>query len=184
MADRYDPAKIGFRWMGDDDLPLMHRWLNAGAALQWYGQKPTTLEEVTREYTPSLHGQSDLLSLIITYDGEPVGYIQRYFPRDHPDYWGHQKFPGDTAGIDLFIGEEAYLHRGFGPLVIRKFLEEHVFADGKSKYCIIDPDPANKAAIRAYEKVGFRYLRTLHPPQHVEPAYLLLIEPGDLEGTP
>jgi RimJ/RimL family protein N-acetyltransferase len=184
MAEGYDPARIAFRWLTEEDLPLMHRWLNEGATLQWYGHEPTTLEQVAQEYSPHLHGQSNVLSLIISYDAEPVGYIQRYFTRDHPDYWGHQSFPEDTAGIDLFIGEERFLHRGFGPLVIRAFLRECVFADGTIRRCIIDPDPANAVAIRAYEKVGFRYLRTLHQPGHCEDAYLMVLDSADLEQPP
>lgn len=181
MSDRLDPGLIGFRFMTEDDLPRMHRWLNEGEALRWYGQKPTTLEEVTREYAPKLHGRGDLLAMIITYDGAAIGYIQRYFTRDEEEYWGHQHFPDDTAGIDLLIGEPAFQHRGLGPHVIRTFLKQHVFADGTTARCIIDPDPANVIAIRAYEKVGFRYLRTLQPPDHIEPAYLMALERSDLE---
>src|SRR4051794_5319444 len=35
MAEGYDPARIAFRWLTEEDLPLMHRWLNEGATLQW-----------------------------------------------------------------------------------------------------------------------------------------------------
>jgi aminoglycoside 6'-N-acetyltransferase len=175
MADEFDPGKIGFQRLTEDDLPLMHRWLNEGPAFTWYGQEPTTLEEVRSKYEPRLHGQGDVLAMIATYEGRPIGYVQRYFTREHEDYWGRQDFPDDTAGIDLFIGEEAFLHRGFGPLLIRTFLQTHVFA-GQAGRCIIDPDPANRIAIRAYEKVGFHYLRTIGPPEHEDPAYLMLLE--------
>lgn len=183
MTDGFDPGRIGFRWLTEDDLPLMHRWLNEGPSFEWYGLEPTTLEEVTHVYTPRLHGQSNVLSLIVTYDGQPVGYVQRYFTREHEDYWGHQNFPDDTAGIDLFIGEERFLHRGFGPLLIRTFLQTHVFA-GQAGRCIIDPDPANKIAIRAYEKIGFRYLSTLHPPEHEDDAHLMIFESADFIAGP
>jgi aminoglycoside 6'-N-acetyltransferase len=178
----YDPERIGFRLMEEDDLPLMHRWLNEGDAFEWYGLEPTTLPEVVLSYSPRLHGRSSVLAMIITYDGRPVGYIQRYYPRDEQEYWGNQELPRDTAGIDLFIGEEEYLHHGFGPLAIRTFLGEHVFGDGRTRHCIIDPDPANKIAIRAYEKVGFRYLRTLEPPEHVERAHLMMLDRDAFEA--
>lgn len=184
MTAAFEPSRIGFRWLTEDDLPLMHRWLNEGPSFQWYGLKPTTLEQVTENYTPQLHGQSNVLSTIATYDGAPIGYVQRYFTRDHPDYWGHQNFPDDTAGIDLFIGEQAYLHRGLGPQLIRAFLVEHVFA-GQAARCIIDPFPDNAIAIRAYAKLGFRHLRTIGPPEHEDPAYLMALERDDFEhGSP
>lgn len=179
MANELEQTRIAFRYLTTDDLPLMHRWLNQGPCLRWYGLQPTRLTEVTGTYEPRLYGESTVLSLIASYDGHPVGYIQRYFTRDHDDYWGRQHFPDDTAGIDLFIGEETLLYRGLGPLLTRAFLRTHVFA-GQAGRCLIDPHPENRAAIRAYEKVGFRHLRTLHPPEHTVSAYLMLLEAHDV----
>jgi hypothetical protein len=42
----YDPEKIGFRYMEEDDLHVMHRWLNEGAVFKWYRLEPTTLPEI------------------------------------------------------------------------------------------------------------------------------------------
>ena len=81
MTDGFDPGKIGFRWLTEDDLPMMHRWLNEGQSFQWYGLKPTTIDEVRREYEPNLNGQGDVLAMIATYGGQPIGYVQRYFTR-------------------------------------------------------------------------------------------------------
>jgi aminoglycoside 6'-N-acetyltransferase len=175
MSGTFDANLIGFRLLAGDDLPLMHHWLNEGPALQWYGQTPTTLEEIATEYGTMTGGRGNVLAMIATYAGEPVGYVQRYLTHEHPDYWGDQDLPAGTAGIDLFIGERAYLHRGFGPLLIRAFLRGHVFA-GQAARCIIDPDPTNAIAIRAYEKLGFRYLRTIGPPEHEDDAYLMALE--------
>lgn len=180
MSDRFVPTLIAFRWLTATDLPVMHRWLNEGPALQWYGLKPTTLEEIAADYAEQLDGGSNVLSMIATYDGAPVGYVQRYFPHEHPDYWSDQTFPNDTAGIDLFIGEPAFLGKGFGPLLIRAFLAEHVFA-GQAERCIVDPFPENTIAIRAYTKLGFRHLRTIGPPEHEDPAYLMALEKTDFE---
>ena len=182
MGQTYDPALIGFRWLNEDDLPLLHQWLNKGAAFEWYGLESTTLAEIVLAYSPRLRGQSSVLAMIITYDGSPVGYIQRYFPEKEPEYWGKQVLPAGTAGIDLFIGDSAFLHCGFGPLAIRSFLWEHVFT-GSTRYCMIDPDPKNTIAIRAYEKVGFRHLRTIGPPDHIDDAYLMLLERARFEAS-
>jgi RimJ/RimL family protein N-acetyltransferase len=115
-------------------------------------------------------------AFIASYDGEPVGYVQRYFPEREPDYWGRQELPPGLAGIDLLVGEPAFVHRGFGPVMIRAFLRQVVFADPAVRGCLIDPDPDNRIAIRAYEKVGFRHLRTIGPPEHSDPAYLMLLD--------
>jgi RimJ/RimL family protein N-acetyltransferase len=60
-----------------------------------------------------------------------------------------------TAGLDLFIGEIDYYHRGFGTAILNKFLLEVVFSDDRFVSCVIGPDPKNRAAIKCYKKVGF-----------------------------
>jgi GNAT superfamily N-acetyltransferase len=66
--------------------------------------------------------------------------------------------PGAT-NCDVLIGERSLSQRGLGPQMIRAFLERVVFADPQSSSCIIDPHVSNAVAIRAYEKVGFRFVR-------------------------
>ena len=51
-----------------------------------------------------------------------------------------------------------------------------------ARSCIIDPEPDNKIAIRAYEKAGFRYLKTVQIPTEAHPSYLMRIERADLAG--
>ena len=173
-----DPGPIGFRPLAHADLPLMHRWLNEGASAEWWSKEPKTPAQVTAEFAPMIDGEDPTRGFVIRYGDEPIGFIQVYYVRHEADYWGHMGFPDDTAGVDLFIGEATYLHRGLGPPLLRRFLREIVFADPSINRCIIDPDPANNIAIRAYERVGFRYLETIGPPKHVEPAYLMVLERG------
>ena len=58
-----------------------------------------------------------------------------------------------TRGIDQFIGEADMLGRGHGSAFIRAFIDR-LLANGAPRI-VIDPDPANARAIRAYEKAGF-----------------------------
>lgn len=177
-----NPDEITFRPLSVDDLPMMHRWLNRGPALTWYGHKPTTLDEVRSEYAPMLEGREPVLPFIVASDGRPIGYIQTYRTDDWPDYWGKADMPPGTAGIDLFIGEESHLYRGLGVRIVRQFLAEVVFAEPTAARCVIDPDPANHSAIRAYEKAGFTYVRTLLPPEHEDPAYLMILDRATFEA--
>lgn len=176
MSRALNPPRIEFRYLRETDLPLMHRWLNEGEVLRWYGKAPTTLAETRRQYLPRIDGQTDLLAMIAEIDGRAAGYVQRYFPRDHPGYWGRQLLADDTAGIDLFIGEPDLQHRGLGPLLIRAFLREVDFRDRTTGRCIVDPDPGNLIAIRAYRRAGFHSVREIGPPEHGEPALLMEIE--------
>jgi aminoglycoside 6'-N-acetyltransferase len=172
----YAEERIDFRYLQAEDLPTLHGWLNADYVQPWFHDEGTTLDAVTHEYGERLGGQGTVTAFIASYDGEPVGYVQRYFPHLEPDYWSNQPLPPGIAGIDLLIGDERFAHRGFGPAMIRAFLRGVVFTDLAVTGCLIDPDPANRIAIRAYEKVGFRHLRTVGPPDHPEPAYLMLLD--------
>jgi RimJ/RimL family protein N-acetyltransferase len=82
--------------------------------------------------------------------------------------------PPDAAGIDLFIGEDAYLHRGLGSRILRAFVNNVIVPSGVTTVSI-DPSAENRIAIRAYEKAGFRHLLTTQLPDLPEPTYLMTL---------
>jgi aminoglycoside 6'-N-acetyltransferase len=168
-----DQTNITFCPLTHADLPLMHRWLNNGPAFEWYGLKPTTLEEIVAEYTPKIAQTEQVFGFVIVIDGQAAGYIQWYLIHDHPEYAVQMDVPVDSAGIDLFIGEEAFIHRGLGAPILRAFLREIVFADERVEQAIIGPDERNAIAIRSYEKAGFRYLKTVPIKDEPAPEYLM-----------
>jgi aminoglycoside 6'-N-acetyltransferase len=95
--------------------------------------------------------------LIVELYGEPIAYVQSYDPHledDHP----YQDQPTGTLGIDISIGRPDLLGKGHGSAIIRQFAEM-LFDEGAPRI-VIDPDPANGRAIRAYEKAGFRAFDT------------------------
>jgi aminoglycoside 6'-N-acetyltransferase len=58
------------------------------------------------------------------------------------------------VGVDLSIGEEYNLSKGIGSAVLHAFVGK-LRAEGHTAI-IIDPDPENMRAVRAYAKAGFR----------------------------
>ncbi len=88
--------------------------------------------------------------LAIVVDGEVAGAIQ-YHEEDDPDY--------RHASIDLFLA--ARFHgRGHGTDAVRT-LGRWLVAERGHHRLTIDPAAANDAAIRAYEKVGFKRVGVL-----------------------
>jgi aminoglycoside 6'-N-acetyltransferase len=90
-------------------------------------------------------GTDDSTVFAIELDGEVVGLVQ---------YYEHE---GDTyrhAGIDLFLSEEVH-GQGLGTDAVRT-MALHLVRDRGHHRLVIDPAADNTAAIRAYEKVGFR----------------------------
>ena len=175
--------QIGFRALDFADLPLMRRWLNRNHVARWWPGWPT-LEQVRAKYAPRINRADSTRCFIIELGARPVGYIQCYY--DAADSAALRKFVDDVehaAGVDLFIGEQELLYRGVGPRIIGEFLREVVFADATITSCIIDPARNNAAAIRAYEKAGFRHLETVMIPGELEPAYLMRMARGEFEAA-
>lgn len=61
-----------------------------------------------------------------------------------------------TVGVDIAIGEEANLARGLGSTVLKRFVK--MLREMGHQTIIIDPDPENRCAVRAYEKAGVQLL--------------------------
>jgi aminoglycoside 6'-N-acetyltransferase len=83
--------------------------------------------------------------LTIEVDGAVAGLIQ--FSEEPDPKYRH-------AGIDLFL-DPALHGRGLGTEAVRRVVR-HLIDDRGHHRITIDPATANAAAIRAYEKAGFR----------------------------
>ena len=83
--------------------------------------------------------------LTIEVDGAVAGLIQ--FSEELEPKYRH-------AGIDLFL-DPALHGRGLGTEAVRRVVR-HLIDDRGHHRITIDPAAANAAAIRAYEKAGFR----------------------------
>jgi aminoglycoside 6'-N-acetyltransferase len=90
-------------------------------------------------------GFEGVVPFAIEFDGEVVGLIQ-YHEEDDPMY--------RHAGIDLFLAEEVQ-GQGLGTDAVRTMARYLVDERGHHRLTI-DPAADNPAAIRAYEKVGFK----------------------------
>jgi RimJ/RimL family protein N-acetyltransferase len=110
---------------------------------------------------------------VILYGGKPVGMVQSYRIDDYPTHKTMIDLDCRAAGIDIFIGEEDHVNRGLGSLIIRKFLNDIVFANYGVDCCITDPEPENEAAIKAYSKAGFKYVKTVRNHQDNLDAYVM-----------
>ena len=108
-----------------------------------------------------VEGRDTTRPFIIELDGAPVGYIQVWFVGHHQNASGSTSTPGspscrrDAVGVDLSIGDPARLSQGIGSRRARAPSSRRLRAEGH-RTIVIDPDPANARAVRAYAKAGFR----------------------------
>lgn len=149
-------GRLSFRRLTETDIPQLHRWLNAPHVLEWWDRPGPSLDDVRAKYLPRVAGQEDVSPYLICVDGMPIGYIQAY--RVEAGAWGLRDVRGGGVGLDLFIGDAHWMHRGFGAQILRQFIGEVAFQDETVTECFIDPSPRNHIAIRAFEKAGFRHL--------------------------
>ena len=87
----------------------------------------------------------DSTRLVIEVDGAVAGMVQ-YAEEDEPKY--------RHASIDIFL-DPAFHGRGLGTEAVRRVVRLLIDERGHHRITI-DPAAENAAAIRAYEKVGFR----------------------------
>jgi aminoglycoside 6'-N-acetyltransferase len=155
---------ISFKPLRETDLPLMHRWLNTPHVSEWWslsGNHHPGFEEVEREYLPVIYGDDPTDCYMIYLDEKPIGMIQCCDLDDYPKEKAAFGLEGKCTSVDLFIGEEDYVHKGLGSGIIRSFLKKVVFTRPDVVCCVIDPYVENEIAIKAYKKAGFRFLRTV-----------------------
>jgi RimJ/RimL family protein N-acetyltransferase len=145
-----------FRPLVQGDLPLVRSWLERPHMREWWGDP----EEELGYIRDMIEGRDTTRPFIFSVEGQPAGYIQYWFIGHHQtaewmeDYPWLIELPSDAVGVDLSIGEPDKLSRGIGSATLRQFAEYLV--EQGHKTIIIDPDPDNKRAVRAYEKAGFR----------------------------
>lgn len=171
----FDESKISFRKLDFEDLILLHRWLNEPFIKEWYGKNESiTIDDINNKYTPRIKEEEPAKCFIVNYESHPVAFIQTYKINDYPENVKYFGVNSTVAGLDLFIGNQDFIGKGFGSLMIKKFIQEVVFIQDDVSSCIVDPEPNNIRAIKAYEKVGFRYLKTIQIPEEPLPKYLMI----------
>jgi len=151
---------ISFQPLREQDLPLLYTWLQEPHVREFYHRKGvSSWEETRQEYLRRLVPEWPTKCFLSCCDGRTVGYIQTYKVSDYPEYGA---LIGETAGIsiDLFIGDTAYVGRGWGRLILLKFLNEVAFPlFPDEEVCWIYHEPSNQRALRASKAVGFQYVR-------------------------
>lgn len=150
-----------FRLVGEDDIPLLHEWLNRPHVAEWWG-RPPSLEDVRRRYTARIDGA--VVRCYIAYeDRRPMGFIQTYRAADVGGGWWEDVTDRGVFGLDQYLAEASELGRGVGRRMIGAFVNL-LFRDSEVSQVQADPAPHNVRAIRCYEAVGFRKIGRITTP--------------------
>lgn len=138
---------ISFRQLDLKDMQLLLEWLQRPHVKEWWDDGDDTLEKVSAHYTSDSDTTKRYLLLSGDKERIPVGYFQYYFT-------------AQGIGIDQFIADATLLDKGIGSDAIRKFIDM-IRKEHNPSRLLTDPSPANKRAIRCYEKVGFKHTESV-----------------------
>ncbi|RVG72235.1 GNAT family N-acetyltransferase [Sinorhizobium meliloti] len=146
---------IEFRSPTEADFLMLCVWLNSPHMRAHYQKTPITIEEVQGKYSERLSPSHPTHCHIARYNGEPVGMLQCYSLRNYPDF-ASEIGEQDGVAVDLFIGEERFIGKGFGKAMLRSYVLNVVPSifpqDCK---CFICHAKENKIAIRGSLSAGF-----------------------------
>jgi RimJ/RimL family protein N-acetyltransferase len=154
---------LTFRPLLRDDLLLLHEWLQRPHVQRWWNERDS-YDEVVARYLPAIEGSDPTDLYLALLEGEHVAFVQTYLVADYPEYAALVAAHAGAAGVDLFIADEERTGKGLGTELLRRFVDEIVFAPPSTTHCIADPDVENVASIRAFEKAGFHVVRRFVDP--------------------
>ena len=166
---------ISFRNVCERDFLMLHNWLRLPHVKEyWYQNESFTYEEIHIKYSKRLE-EGIVESYIIQKNKIDIGFIQTYII-DEPSAF---MVNGKIKGIDLYIGEIDFIHKGYGKLIINEFLKKYVFNDPSVRFAGIDPEVENLIAIRAYEKSGFKHVNTEYSKYNKNMTYYMILDRFD-----
>lgn len=94
--------------------------------------------------------------LIAEVEGRPIGFIQIIDPAlEDSHYWG--KITENLRAIDIWIGEESDLGKGYGTQMMLLAIAR-CFAEPSVTGILVDPLASNTRAHRFYERLGFQFV--------------------------
>jgi aminoglycoside 6'-N-acetyltransferase len=173
MREQATDVDVTFRRLTDDDLPMLHRWLNEPGVVRWWEGEPRTWEAVVEHYGSANDEPTEHWISIV--EGRDVGWIQCYALADYADRPDDEEgrewvaacwalgIERTAAGIDYLIGDPADRGHGVGSAIIRAFVDDVVFGRHPTwTQACADPHVDNPSSWGALASAGFRFVGITH----------------------
>jgi aminoglycoside 6'-N-acetyltransferase len=159
---------ITLRPASPGDRFTLRRWLADPEIESWWGSRASAEAAIALAMeSPSA------ICRIIEDAGQPIGYAHAVdvglWNDELPDV-----IPPGCWDLDIFIGDASHRGRGIGQQAIELLVHE-VFSTTLAIACCIFTSVRNEAAVRAYERAGFRWMSVWSDPAH-GPCWVLLKE--------
>jgi RimJ/RimL family protein N-acetyltransferase len=151
-----------------EDRFRIRRWLAEPDIQAWWGNAASAEAEINLAMA-----SATALCRIVESAGAPIGYAHAV----EIGLWGApqpEEIPTGTWDIDLFIASAEHRGRRLGAAALALLTVEG-FATTLALACCAFVSVRNEAAVRAYERTGFRWRRVWSDPL-LGPAWLMLKE--------
>jgi len=158
-------SEIEIKPIRDEDIVLFEKWLNKEYIYKWLCPGGEEDREAWLDQVNNRNGEYDFIKHFIVYhNDQKIGYClyaDCFFLKDFEEE-GHdfEALYGDVAEanhtyeIGYLIGEEEYLNKGIGKMIIQ-ILEEKIIGLG-GREIAADPSEENIISIKALLSNGFK----------------------------
>ena len=151
------------------DLPTINYWNKKPHVIFASGEDD--LDEDVWMKEQLINSSEFVIIFVAEKDKRPIGLIQICDPKnEETHYWG--KINAGYRAIDIWIGEESDLGKGYGTEIM-KLTIEYCFKSQGVHSIIIDPLVKNMRAIKFYEKMGFKFVENRYLDQDYCAVYKL-----------
>jgi len=146
---------LTFEEVSERHVPLLFSWLNSTRLKDVYDEGYSSQEGVLCKY---LAKTKLIKRFIVSLKGSSFGYIQAYDVLPSHEYAKYRSSKGVTKGIDLFIGDEAYLGEGYEFQMLKEFIP---FLGREVDRVLVDPLKENSSLL-LFKKYGFKELGSVN----------------------
>ncbi|MBD9110786.1 MULTISPECIES: GNAT family N-acetyltransferase [Bacteroides] len=152
--------EITLKQLTDEDIPLFESWLDKEYIKRWFGDKEDWLNEINER-----NGKYSFLThFIVFHNGREIGYClygDCFYIKDLEEeghdfksLYGDVTVKNHTYEIGYLIGEEGYLNKGIGKIIIQ-LLEAKLIEIG-AREMVADPCEKNIISVKALLSNGFK----------------------------
>lgn len=146
---------VALRPMTRADLRDVVRWRRQPHVAKWFDTgSASTDAEIEARYLPRITGDQPTRMFVVEAHGRSVGMLQDYLISDHPEFAVLTPDP-EAVGVDYLIGEPAWLRRGIGTAMLRRWFEVARTGYPDAIAFFAAPDHRNVASRNLLLRVGF-----------------------------
>lgn len=136
---------ISLKPLSRGDMDVLIGWFSAPHVARWWDV--TSEAALRQKYEARLHPTTPVDVFIIQAEDAPIGMLQAVYGAEI----GSQ---GD-CGLDILIGNDAALRKGFASAAISYFVGHTELHRHPVARFIADPNVENIASTRTFERAGF-----------------------------